>query len=414
MKPLLSLETKMRLLELSPYIFLSFLVFCILVFFYIRAKYGFWAYQPVFHTYDIIYFIWNKGIVRRDLPKPNKYTNFECIRTKEFSKLSPYKQKEITKFIQLNYFREKDNFYNPKRENIEPYFIGFSQPCFLSIFYQDYFLYHQKTNTTSKTKKIAGVITSRPVSISFQNYKENQLVAYYVDYLCVDLMERKKGIAPQLIQTHEFNQCHGNQNVAVSLFKREHEITGIVPLCYYKTFGFSVMKWTKPTSLDASYKVIEANAQNLHTFVDFLKSKATRESFDVMILTEEGNIQSLIKTNNIFITGIFEENEIVSLYFYRKTCVFVDNGMEVLSCFASIQSKNITDELFVQGFKVTYWECANKNKFGYCAVEDISHNGKIMANLREKTYPEVESPTAYYLYNFIINPFDSKRCFILL
>ena len=38
--------------------------------------------------------------------------------------------------------------------------------------------------------------------------KESKFKAYYVDYLCVDILYRKKNIAPQLIQTHHYNQRH--------------------------------------------------------------------------------------------------------------------------------------------------------------------------------------------------------------
>jgi ribosomal protein S18 acetylase RimI-like enzyme len=69
-------------------------------------------------------------------------------------------------------------------------------------------------------KKIIGIMTSRPIHIAINNNdKDAKFDAYYVDYLCVDKMFRKKGIAPQIIQTHEYNQRHLNKNIVVSLFR---------------------------------------------------------------------------------------------------------------------------------------------------------------------------------------------------
>lgn len=406
---MLSLETKITLLNLLPYFFVSFIVLCISIIFYIRVKFGFWYYQPVFHVYDILYFFWNPGIIIHTLPNPNKFCNFKNINTYPFSQLSEIKKNEIVHFIQTNYFREKNNYFHPKRENFDSYFIGFSDPCFLSLFTENILMFDKKNNVARNTTKISGVISSRPIHIFLSN---ESVKAIYVDYLCVDLSQRKKGIGPQLIQTHHYDSSHQKKEVIVALFKKEHELTGIVPLCLYNTFGFKVTKWRKPYPLPGSYQILDASVQNFHVFLDFIK--AQKKNFDVCIWPDEGNFIELLKTENIYISGILENQQLQSIYFFRKTRIFIHDDLHILSCFASCQNKEFDSNVFIHGFKCSFWNIANKHKFGYCTIEDISHNYKIIQNLREKTYPDFESPTAYFLYNFIMNPLPSQKCLILV
>jgi hypothetical protein len=44
-------------------------IIIILIFGYIRVKFGFWALQPVFHVYNLSYMIWPPGIINHELPE---------------------------------------------------------------------------------------------------------------------------------------------------------------------------------------------------------------------------------------------------------------------------------------------------------------------------------------------------------
>jgi hypothetical protein len=109
---------------------------------------------------------------------------------------------------------------------------------------------------------------------------------------------------------------------------------------------------------------------------------------------------------------ILINNEIICAYFYRKSCTFIEKGLEVLTCFASINN-NDDDELFINGFKISFWKTAEKNNFGFAAIENISHNNIIINNLLLKTTPLVISPTAYFFYNFAYNTFKAKKVLII-
>jgi hypothetical protein len=398
------------MIEYVSYILFFTVLILFLIYIYIRLKYGFWVVQPVFHVYDFIYMLNPPGIINHNLPEKNKYTNFKNIDTIMFQEVSELKLSRFVNFIRSNYLQNKENIFSPKLENIIPYFKGHNAKPFISFYNEENLMLNLKKGTIVEDKKIVGLMTSRPIHVLINNNdKDAKFDAYYVDYLCVDKMYRKKGIAPQIIQTHEYNQRHLNKNIVVSLFKREDELTGIVPLCFYSTYGFSVNKWTKPDELHSSYKMLEINPQNYHFLFDFIKNNNNK--FDIVINTEVTNIIELIKTNNIFIYVILLDDEIICAYFFRKTCTFIEKNMEVLSCFASIN--NCDDNIFIQGFKISFWKIAAEKYFGFAAIEEISHNNIIINNLKIKTTPLIVSPTAYFFYNFAYPTFKSDRVLII-
>jgi hypothetical protein len=395
--------------EYLSYILCFGILIIFLIYIYVRIKYGFWVLQPVFHIYDFGYMFNPPGIIQHSLPEKNKYTNFKDIDTIVFSELTSIQKTRFTNLIKTNYLQNKDNIFSPQTENIIPYFIGHNDKSFISFFYKDEYMLDTKKGNMITDRQIVGATTSRPLNIIIKNKKEQQFRAYYVDYLCVDKLYRKKGIAPQIIQTHHHNQRHLNKNIIVSLFKREDELTGIVPLCVYSTYGFSVDNWIKPNDLSGEYKLLEINNTNFRFVYDFML--ANNSMFDIIINADISNILELIKTKNIFIYAVLCDENIICCYFYRKSCVQIDKGLEVLSCFASIC--NCDENIFIQGFKISFWKIAAENFFGFCAIENLSNNNIIINNIILKTKPLIISPTAYFFYNFAYTTFNSEKVLII-
>jgi hypothetical protein len=398
------------MLDYLSYILFFALLIVFVIYIYIRLKYGFWVLQPVFHIYDFSYMINPPGIIDHSLPIKNKYTNFKDIDTIIFSNLTSIQKQRFINLIKLNYLQNKDNIFSPQLENIIPYFIGHNDKSFISFYYKDNLMLNLKKGTTITDRQPIGVMTSRPLNININNgNKDANFRVYYVDYLCVDKDNRKKGIAPQLIQTHHYNQRQLNKNIVVSLFKREEELTGIVPLTIYDTYGFSVNTWTKPNELTGEYKLLEINQQNFRFLYDFIQN--TSHLFDIIITPESTNLLELIKTKNVFIYVILCDEQIICCYFFRKSCVEIEKGLEVLSCFASIC--NCAENLFIQGFKISFWKIAAENFFGFAAIENVSHNNIIINNIMLKTKPLINSPTAYFFYNFAYPTFKSEKTLII-
>lgn len=398
----------------TQFVFIIIIIIILLLFLvskiYIKLKFGFWSIQPVFHVYDFQYFLFPKGIIMHSLPEKNKYTNFKNIETLLFSKTSIWQKTKFIQFIKINYLHNKGNIFKPEEKNIFPYFEGHNDNCFFTYYKIDENIIDTKTNSVSIHKKIISVMSSRPLHVKINNGDKNaKFDVYYVDYLCVDKKFRKHGIAPEMIQTHEYNQRHINKSISISLFKREGDLTGIVPLTVYSSYGFHVKKWTKPNDLPPMYSAIQISSENIHFLHDFLQQNS--KIFDIFILTETANIISLINSGIFFIYIILLEGNVISCYFFKKTSVFIDYDLEVLTCFASINTGE--KDIFIQGYKMIFWKIAEKNHIGYAAIENISHNHIIINNIIIKTHPHVISPTAYFFYNFAYPTFKPDKTLII-
>lgn len=382
---------------------------------YIRLRYGFWYYQPVFHVYDLYSYIFPCGIIMHDLPKKNRYTNFQEITTLHFDTIrGTRKMTEFANLIQFHFLRNKENRFTPKKRNLIPYFLGYSRnhPCFISFYYEDELLHDIKNNTMIPHKKLIGAMTTRPLHVFIKN-KNAQFYVYYVDYLCVDKSYRKKGIAPQLIQTHEYNQRHGNDKISVSLFKREGQLTGIVPLCVYMNYGFPLDHWLYPEPLVPRYNLIECTKQNIRFLMDFMKQE--RDQFDICITAELASVISLINSYNLHIYFLLdtENSDILAAYYFKKTCVSIQHGKDCVCCFASIQGKGTKDALFIEGFGHAIASLRKyKYKYSFLSIESISHNIKII-NHYGKANATIVSPVAYFFYNFAYHTFHPRKVFVL-
>ena len=408
---------------------LGFIIAIIVTFFlYIRLKYKFWALQPVFHFYDVYYWFINVGVIRKELPKKNKYVNLKNIVTKEFEKIDEVTKKQIVTLIRLNYLRNGENIFNPKKENIDAYFMGHNASTFWSYFSEKEMLIDNKTGKLIEENKIIGVMTSRPLHVKMNSSKDSSFDVYYVDYLCVNKDWRKKNIAPQLIQTHEYNQSYNNKNICVSLFKREEELTGIIPLTIYKTYCFPLKNnLIRDNELDARIKLLTGDKLNIYYLYNFINEmtrneinertrngKNGKKKFDITIYPEISNIVELIESKNMFIKMLVIGGNIEAVYIFRKTCTYIENEKEILSCIGSINGNILTNEEFIKGFKMSLWSIIKDNKnFKYVMVEDISENMCIINNICIKTHPIAISPMAYFFYNFAYNSFKSGRCLII-
>ena len=388
------------------YLIIAIIAIITLFFAYVRIKYKFWAIQPVFHYYDMYYWFNDIGVIETELPLKNKYYNSNIL-TKRMEDMSPHLLDELLRLIQSNYILNKENRSNkfiPTIDSFMPYFTSHASPCFCTTLSNTVLFQETSSTDIVSVPTIIGLITARPLHIEI--VKPNIIFdAYYIDYLCVAKTRRQQGIAPQLIQTHEYNQRHTVPSIKVSIFKREDELTGIIPICAYDTYGFSTEKWavsgTCPTML-------KCDKQNIHHLLDFVKTN--KHKFELIIIPELSNIIELVATGNLIVYMRMDltKSEIQSAYFFHKSCTYVAEKAEVLACFASINGMNTTANEFIRGFKTAV--CLLE--YPFISIERISQNGIIIDDLIKKTESHI-SKTAYFFYNFVYHTFDSKQVLII-
>jgi hypothetical protein len=356
--------------------------------------------QPVIHYYNILYWFMSDTVIQKELPLLNKYCNLREIQTFKYQNLTNLDKQYIINFLKSYFLRTNEVNYLPTIDSFNANFENHTYPSFISIYSTDTKLFDYSNNNSINTKDIISVMTTRPLYITLYN---KSFPLYYVDYLCVHSLYRKKGIAPQMIQTHEFNQRHNNKTINVSLFKREGEINGIVPLTVYSSYGYKKLDVYK--ILDASIEIVQINKTSIYKFLDFFKTY--KPLFDCIITPHLSNLISLIENKIVFIYVLKKNETILSFYIFKNTDTLYNNRGSI-ECISSITTiNNDSNHLFYKGFTNAYYDISKKLKSKIILIEDVSHNNQLIKHISNT--PFFTSPTAFFLYNYASKTVDHNK-----
>lgn len=465
-------EESVLIKEKKKEIIFFFFFFCVVLILggygYLKLKYGFWFYQPVFHWYDVTYYFRSPQVILSTLPmqKKNKYVNHQAIAWFSSSTMTSLQWTQALNTLSRCYLHEKDNQYLPTPVSLSAFFLH--NPFFFFSFYQQSvtLFHHLPTRglpQLTKEEKIIGMMTSRKVQMVSSAAASTAL--YYVDYLCVDPMMRKQGIAPQLIATHYDRQTHADPQTPISLFKREGELTGIVPLTVYKTYLFDMSEMVrKTTHLHGRYKLVAISKANFSIFWNFIKeekekananahananAKAKREEY-VWIHEPIETLLHLLDQNIFFFFCLVDQAlpnvQVIAMYCFRNPFITIYNKY-ILTCFASLRNEDHCSlSLFVNAFldilkthlPTTTTTTTDKDKdthkrekkrnilpinvpdnFQYLTIETCSHNLDLTNYIFDNQdhfflFPLLCSPTAYFFYNYIFPVTSPQHCLFLL
>lgn len=386
--------------HLLYYLILGFILCLIILYIYIKVKYRFWSSQPVFHYYNIFYWINPCGILERKTPKINsKFYDFN-IEFNHFKNINNEKKMLFHCLINQHFLNNKNIKYIPNHNDLFGYFEN--NNCYISF-------------KLSPMGGLIGCVTSRNLECFINNKKLN---INYVDFLCVKKGKRKKKIAEGLIYTH-YIQTRKIENIsAVSLFKREGKQNFIVPFVNYKAFMYDIhfknILYTLEyknnyINTDTSLEYILINPSNikiLFHFLNIIKSK-----FNFFIIPNLINIYNQIK-NNILIIGIVLKNKIpICLYVFKNAKTFYKNKSSIECIGSYYNSEKILEHYFINGFS-NIIKLINKN-YDLILIENISYNNIIIDKIlkREKKLWSVNM--GYYFYNFIHYNVNKNSVFII-
>ena len=382
------------------YIALGIILLIISIFIAIRLKFQFWSIQPVFHIYDIHHWLFSNKIIDNELPKINKYVKLLDIETYDVKKAPRDLVVKSCSFLADHFLRSKYMEYIPKESDIMDYLATHNGVSFISVYGKPTELYSEKEIITDR--EIEGVITCRPLHVKLKNQPE--FTVNYVDNLCVHGSSRKKGIAPRLIQTHHYHIRHLNEKVKVCLFKREGDMTAIVPLTTYKTLAYKVANIPnlKTNTLGAS--IIKIGKTNFIGFKDFMKTEASK--YDCSVTSELQTIQQLINKNHLIVYGLVIEEDIVAIYIYRNTPSYAE-GKKCMELVASI-NRTPFEDIFFKGFCSTVRRLNRKYKADKIFIETTSDSEQLTNILtRNGVVYDTSCPTAFFFYNYAsysVNP----------
>jgi hypothetical protein len=351
---------------------------------YIKIKFGFWAYQPVFHNFNFTYWI-KEGIINSDLPVCNKYCNLLNVITTEFEERSEDTFKEISDIMG----KENGNEF-PILSKFLSYFIGNNNKTYIST-------YHE--SNPSNVFTITSVLTSRPINITFKNKKA--FTIYFMDHLFQSDSSTHIHThnIEELFQTHDYNTRMKNQKIKISLFKRKKKIPGLIELTTCNTYSIPISNIPKLTLLHPSMKLIEINKLNLNLLTTFIFYQ--KQVFDCFALPDLTNLISLITNDTYKIYAIIENNKLIACYFFRD-----------LNLFASVS--DCKDDIFINGFIKSVHKYAKKIKAEILTVDNISHNNIIVNYIFSlNIIPKIEGELTYYFYNYAKKPISAEKVLLL-
>jgi hypothetical protein len=448
---------------------------------YTRITYDrFWIQQPVFHKFNISYYFSSPQIIQIEQPSKNKYTNFSNIETVCFDKLE---DPLWNKFLSLIQNKTGDTKEKP---DILPIFNSVLERSYISFYNEPVVFQNIEKGYYIDEKRPLGVITSRPLRMFIkQSNIDLEQPIYYIDFLHVNDNKNKqeqKNIKYELIQTHIYNQqllnihasknsnanmqsgnnimSKNDKNIRVCLFKlcNTSNNIGVVPLCLYKSYIFSLKQYYFKRAIGNSltqsqnhfkhYQVFEVTKSTFHNVLDFIKEQHV-DRYHVFILPNINNLFEQILSKSLIVYYLFDviNGRIISVYFFRVnkrtvTCVGSICYYDEVEKRNGRGNKN-TEELFIYGFKLTLIKLTEKkappvmaqgkNKrdkshtnakssekepYEFFCIENISDNFIIVNDLvkssKNKSYLFYRTrDTMYFLYNYIHKQCDSKHVFIL-
>jgi hypothetical protein len=393
------------------YALLGLVVLLLIAAAYIKITMRFWSMQPVFHVYDVWYWLRPPGVIQKSLPAMNKYTNVVNIKTFNLAAadLTPVLPilEDACAFIKAHYIPAQQVVqYSPTPQNILAYLSNANYAAFLSVY--------QKPTLPST---VAAVVTARPLNVTRKKTKEI-FATYYVDNLCVAPSERKRGLAPQMIQTLTYHLRLSNPQIQTCLFKRERDLTAIVPLVLFESECYQILpEWLTYGSgaglpgaglpgaglpgagLPGGITCIEIASAQLSLFMSFLNEHTQR--FEWFVLPDLSNFATLIKTENLFVYGLLQAGELLAVYVFRNTEIFYSHQtktpQKALECIATICAGHCALDVFAQGLRAALRQIYARRAFGYVLLETTADAAKLRPYLPQMQF---SVPSAFYFYNY--------------
>lgn len=370
-------------------IYLSYVIYCV----YYNLKYRFWRTQPVFHYYDLSYWIIPIGKIHTQIIpannnkyyEPNKIITIPVPPDNDIDNiLSKYDIVSCFNLIKEHYLNEKDIIYKPDVNDIKVYLKGHSNNSFISYFYETELLTNEtydkygngekreqenKINNISSIVQrpiIKSVLIMRPLNVVLN--KTYKFITNYVDFLCTGKKWRKKGITPKLINTTVYNTNKYNYENTTNInenttninekivnnyfFKNEDKKTNIVPFIVFKSYFYDVKYWKGykyddyRECITQEIKLSLITNDNINIFIRNFED-TIKEKFKNTFTSSLNNIIDLINEKQLFIFCMMLKDEVIDWYFFKNSHMLYKEK-HIYECIGSIcgEKNNKIDHLF--------------------------------------------------------------------
>jgi hypothetical protein len=298
--------------------------------------------------------------------------------------------------------------YKPSEQDIMAYLQCTNQPSFFNV-YQESPIAFGPTE-----REIVGVISARTLNVTLHKKKKQKPLTfpvYYIDNLCVNPGYRKKGIAPEMIQTLYYTLSRANPKVNVYLFKREGQLNAIVPLVCYDTVAFTMTHFRTDTILNASMRVIDIDISQLNLFMAFIKNQLPK--FECIILPDVSSVLNLLKLGKIKIYGILFQGELIAVYIFRvlELSYGEKKAAECITILAADEKKS---DILITGFLMSWLKLKAAIQCEIVIIEGTAHSKAVIQALYANPLVEhhFKSPTAFFLYNYAAYTVPSAKALL--
>ena len=370
---------------------------------YIRVKFKFWAIQPVFHLYDLNHWLFPNRIIQTELPTMNAYVDRFHIHTYNLSDTPECILQSATQLIQNHYLRTKSIEYIPSKEDI------FQHPynSFLSVYTTNLLSLKTCTNDNPMVPTLLGVITARPLNITLN---KTVLKVHYIDNLTVDIHHRKEGIAPKLIQTHHYHIRQLVPDTKICLFKREGDMTAIVPLLRFNISGYDLKDIIHLPTPFTSLKLNRIDKHNFNDFKTFCTSISKR--FRCCIHMDSLNVYDLILKEKLIIYGLFNHCTPVCYYVFRPLSCTMDYDKPCIELITTLN--DTTNSIFFKGFQSSCKRIMKKYKVSRVLIEETGNTCQLIHTFKDYnlSYKSI-CPSAFFLYNYACYSVKPEECMVL-
>ena len=374
-------------------IVLTIIIFYLCLVGYIKLNFPFWSRQPVFHFYNLYYWIKPNQVIEKELPENGRFFD-DKIEFDEYKNLSAEKKDLFLEFIKNNYMPNEYEKYEPTRESIDHIFEKHHNKSFISLK-----IYNQK---------ILSSVISTPLNFTINGEK---LLAYYADYLCVDKIHRNKMYAGIQAYTHYYYGRNNTDNNVV-LFKRENKSNFIVPFSVYNNYMFKIDNWKLCYTFDQpNISVVFVNKSNLNKFNQIFQE--SKQKFNVFISHDLGHIFHMIDKNHLIICCLMVNQVFVSYYVFKNPYTRY-YGVKSLENCASYKGEGIDDNLFTLGYMISMSLVSKDLQSKVVLIEDLADNDLIIHLLLKKYHYFAKTVNSLYLYNYACYPKYSNEIMLII
>ena len=355
----------------------------------------FWSSQPVFHFYNLWYWLFPPGILQSGpVPKTKFYE--DSIRCEPYGIVS-----KKNKFNMLNLLRAHYNINEASRTKR----VFESHDVFDFLTGQKRFS-HVSLQYDILKSKLIGVLTSRLLCGHLHN---KRIFVSFMDLLCIHKKYRDGDFGYKQIYTHYLkSREHGAQ--PVFMFKSDKRMKLLVPLVNYNTYAFSIKKIIHPNMfLPNNITCHQCSTQNFQVLLAFMGE--IQRNFDCFMTPQFSVLNTLISKNLIIPFLIMDNNSPIAVIIYKNGGIRYNN-QKVITCIASY-CKNGYEEIFRDSLTNTVVLLKKVIKFDIIEIDNTSHSGHLLNKTFKILHKKGKSSKFYYFYNFIYRPFNSPRAFII-